>query len=126
MSGENHERMRMPGRAEFLRVLDTCEQTSAALLLALDSGTPDPTALSALRSEQIAHLAVILPGESCVGDLERLKAVLNVGQAARLKALADKLSATRNLASLQSALQVARQLAATRPPRQSSGVDFTG
>lgn len=125
MSGDNNERMRMPGSAEFLRVLDACEQTSDALLLALDSGTPAPTALAVLRGEQIEHLAAILPGESCVRDLEKLEAVLNVGQQVCLKALAEKSSATRHLASLQSALQVARQLAATRTPRQS-GVDCRG
>ena len=115
----------MPVRDEFIRVLGACEQTSAALLLALDLGTPDPAGLVALRGEQIKHLTTISPEELCVGDLERIEAVLHVGQEVYTKALAEKSSATQHLAALQSALQVTRQLAASRTPRQS-GVDCTG
>jgi hypothetical protein len=125
MIDTKHERSDLSGRDQFLTALGACEQTSAALLSALESGTSDPAALANRRLEQIEWLTSNLPGELCVGDLERLKLVLNVGQEVWLKALAEKLSATRTLASLQRALQVARQLAATRAPRQS-GIDCTG
>jgi hypothetical protein len=125
MSAEKHEIKSMAGRDEFLVALGSCEQTSAELLLVLEAGSPDPAALAASRLELIERLAAVLPTELCTGDLERLKAVLNVGQEVWLKALAEKLSATRALTSLQRALQVARQLAAARTPRQS-GVDCTG
>jgi len=117
--------MSMPGQGGFLLTLETCEKTSAALLRALDSGTPDAAALVARRDEQIERLSAILPAELHASELERLKALLNVGQEARLRTLATKMSATRNLVSLRRALQVARQLAATRDPRPP-GVDCTG
>lgn len=115
----------MPGRDEFLLTLGACEKTSAALLQALGSGTSEAAALAARRDEQIERLSAILPTELGAGELERLKTLLNIGQEAHLSALAAKMSATRNLVALRRALQVARQLAATRNPRQP-GVDCTG
>lgn len=125
MNSERHESTGVPGRSEFLAALDACEQTSAALLLALESSPPEVATIMTRRREQIERLTAILPVEAGAGDLERLKMVLNVGQEAWLKVLAEKLSATRSLASLQRALQVAHQLEATRTPRQL-GVDCTG
>ena len=115
----------MAGKEEFLLALDACERTSAELLRALDLGTPNPAALVARRKEQIERLSAVLPAELRAGELERLKILFNVGQEAWLSTVAAKAAATRNLASLQRALHVARQLAATRSPR-SSGVDCTG
>ncbi len=94
-------------------------------MLALDTSTPETTALVARRNEQIERLTAILPADVSASDLERLKVVLNVGQEARLKILTEKLSATRSLASLQRALQVAHQLGATRTPRPSD-IDCIG
>jgi len=125
MSGKCDERTSVPGRDEFLLALDDCEKTSSALLHALDSGTSEAAALVARRDEQIERLSAVRPAELRAGELERLKMLLDVGQAAQQRALADKVSATRNLVSLRKALQVARQLAATRNPRQP-GVDCTG
>jgi hypothetical protein len=110
---------------EFLQALDACERTSSELRRALDLGTPNSTALVALRYEQIERLSDILPAELRSGELERLKILFNVGQEAWLSAVAAKVAATRSLASLQQALQVTRRLAATRNPGPS-GVDCTG
>jgi hypothetical protein len=115
----------MPGQDGFLLTLEACEKTSADLLRALESGTSDAVALAARRDEQVERLSAILPAELRAGELERLKALFNVGQEARLRTLASKVSATRNLVSLRCALHVARQLAATRNPRPP-GVDCTG
>lgn len=115
----------MTERDEFLEALNSCELTSAQLLRALDAHSPDSAALVALRGDQAERLATVLPAELGPGDLERLKAVFNVGQEVWLKALTEKLAATRNLASLRRALEVARQLAATRAPRQSA-IDCVG
>ena len=115
----------MPGHDGFLPTLEACEKTSAALLRALESGTSGAAALVARRDEQIERLSAILPAELHAGELERLKALLSVGQEARLRTLATKMSATRNLVSLRRSLQIARQLAATRDPRQPA-VDCTG
>ncbi len=115
----------MPARDEFLIALAACEQTSTALLSAVEAGAPDSTGLAERRSGQIEVLTALLPAELGAGDMERLKLVLNVGQEVWLKALAEKLSATRALASLQRALQVARQLGTASAPR-TSGVDCTG
>lgn len=115
----------MPEREAFLLALDACEKTSARLLLALGSGTPEAATLAACRDEQIGRLSAILPAEICAGDLERLKWLLSVGQEAHSIALAARTSATRNLTSLRRDLQVTRQLAATRDPRQP-GIDCMG
>jgi hypothetical protein len=115
----------MAGRDEFVQALEACEQTSAALLVALDSDMSDPTALVARRSEQIQRLAANLPEELRAGELDRLRILLNVGQQSCMKTIEMKVSAIRNLASLQRALQVARQLAATSTPR-SSEIDCIG
>jgi hypothetical protein len=125
MGGATDERTSMAGKEEFLLALDDCEKTSAELLRALELGTPGPAALVARRKEQIERLSAILPAELQSGELERLKILCNVGQEAWLSTVAAKAAATRNLASLQRALHVARQLAATRSPRPS-GVDCTG
>ncbi len=109
----------MTGRDEFLQALGSCERTSARLSIALDKHSSDSAALVALRRYEIECLATVLPSQLCPGDLERLKSVLNVGQEVWLKVLAEKMAATRNLASLRQALQVARQLSATRAPRRS-------
>ena len=115
----------MSGREQFLAALGACEQTSAALLLALNSGSDDPGSLAAHRREEIEMLAKTLPEDLRAGDLERLTIILNRGQEAWLRALTEKLSATRALSSLQRALQVTRQLAATRTSKQPA-VDCTG
>ena len=125
MSGKCNEQTSVPGRNEFLLALDDCEKTSAALLHTLDSGTSEAAALVARRDEQIERLSAIWPAELHAGELERLKMLLEVGQAAQQRVLAAKMFATRNLVSLRKALQVARQLAATRDPRQP-GVDCAG
>ena len=109
----------MTGRDEFLKALGSCERTSARLSLALDERAPDAAGLAALRRYEIECLATVLPAQLCLGDLERLKSVLNVGQEVWLKVLAEKMAATRNLVSLRRALQVTCQLSATRAPRRS-------
>ena len=113
------------GREEFLETLEDCERTSALLLLAMESGTHNPASLMALRDHQVECLSTALPAELSAEDLGRLKVLLKVGDQVRLRALAEKVSATQNLASLCGGLRVARQLAATRNPRESA-VDFTG
>lgn len=115
----------MRGREEFLETLEACERTSAMLLLAMDSGTQKLASLAALRDRQVELLSSALPAELSAEDLERLKILLKVGDEVRLRALAEKVSATQNLASLCGGLQVARQLAASHDPRESE-VDCTG
>jgi len=115
----------MRGREKFLETLEACERTSALLVLAMESGTPRLASLVALRNQQIECLSATLPEEMTAEDLERLQALLNVGDQVRLRAAADKLSATRNLASLCRGLQVARQLAPARDPKKA-GIDCLG
>ncbi len=115
----------MRGREEFLETLEACERTSALLLLAMDSGNPQPESLVALRNQQIECLSAALPAEMTADDLTRLRALLNVGEQVRLRAVADKLSATQNLTSLCRGMQVARQLAPVPNPRKA-GVDCLG
>lgn len=115
----------MRGREEFLETLEACERTSALLLLAMDSGTPRPASLAALRNQQIECLSATLPADMTADDLDRLQTLLNVGDQVRLRAAAAKLSATRNLASLCRGLQVARQMAPARGPKRA-GIDCLG
>ncbi len=112
-------------RDQFLAVLNECEQTTAELRLAIVASTPETASLLARRQEQVERLSAILPVEASPGDLERLKVILNGGQEFWLKVLAEKLSATRSLASLQRALQVANQLGPVRAARESE-IDCTG
>lgn len=115
----------MRGREKFLETLEACERTSAMLLLAMDSDAQNPASLLALRERQVDSLSSVLPAELRVEDLERLKILLKVGDQMRLLALAGKVSATRNLASLCEERQVARQLASSHRPRESE-VDCMG
>lgn len=115
----------MREREEFLKTLEACERTSALLLLAMDSGAQNPASLTALRERQVELLSTALPAEICAEDLRRLAVLLKVGDEVRLRALAEKVSATQNLAALCGGLQVARQLAASHDPRESE-VDCTG
>lgn len=115
----------MRGREEFLDTLEACERTSAMLLLAMDSDAVQPAPLVALRNQQIERLSTTLPVDMNAEDLERLQALLNVGDQVRLRAAANKVSATQNLAALCRGLQVARQLAPARNPRKV-GVDCLG
>ena len=115
----------MRGREEFLETLEACERTSALLLLAMDSGTPRPASLVMLRNQQVERLSAALPAEMTAEDLERLQTLLNVGDQVRLRAAANKLSATQNLASLCRGLQVARQMAPVRDPKKTE-IDCLG
>lgn len=115
----------MPGRDEFLQALESCERASALLLLALESGQPDPTGLAKRRNEQIELLGRSLPAEMRAEDFERLKNVFRVGEEARSRTLTDRLAATRNMAALQRGLQVARQLSVSPIPRKPQ-FDFKG
>lgn len=115
----------MPGRDEFLQALESCERASALLLLALESGQPDPAGLATRRAEQIELLSRSLPAEMRAEDFERLKVVFRVGEEARSRALSERLSATRNISALQRGLQVARQFSVTQIPRKSR-CDFKG
>jgi hypothetical protein len=115
----------MRGREEFLEILEACERTSALLLLAMESGTPRPASLVALRNRQIEGLSATLPADMNADDLGRLRTLLNVGDQIRAHAAAAKLSATRNLASLCRGLQVARQMAPVRDP-QKTEIDCLG
>jgi hypothetical protein len=115
----------MPGRDDFLQTLEACERTSALLLLALESGQPDPAGLAKRRSEEIELLSRALPAEIRAEDFERLKNVFRVGEEARSHTLNERLAATRNIAALQRGLQVARQLSVTTGPRKPQ-FDFKG
>ncbi len=115
----------MPGRDEFLQALESCERASALLLLALESGQPDPAGLARRRNEQIDLLSRSLPAEMRTEDFERLKGVFRVGEEARSRTIADRLSATRNIAALQRGLQVARHFSVT-PAARKSQFDFKG
>lgn len=125
MITEEHPTQNAPAREEFLLTLDACEKTSGALLRALASDSSDCAALGARRDELIARLRATLPADLCSGEVTRLRALLQMGDEACAQAAAAKTSATGRLASLQRAMQVARQLAATRRPGLS-GVDYTG
>src|SRR5208283_2751301 len=105
----------MPGRDEFLQALESCERASALLLLALESGQPDPAGLAKRRNEQIDLLSRSLPAEMRAEEFERLKSVFRVGEEAR----------SRNIADLQRGLQVARQFSVT-PVARKSQFDFKG
>ena len=109
----------MPGRAEFLLALEACERTSALLLLALESGQPDPSGLAKRRNEQLEMLGRALPAEMRAEDFDRLKRIFRVGEEARSRALAERLSATRNMAALQRGLHAARQFSPTPIPRKA-------
>lgn len=109
----------MPGRDEFLQSLEACERASALLLLAMESGLPDPAGLAKRRTEQIELLSRSLPAEMRAEDFERLKIVFRVGEEARSRTVSERLSATRNIAALQRGLQVARQFSITQIPRKS-------
>jgi hypothetical protein len=115
----------MPGRDDFLQALEACERASALLLLAMESGQPDPAGLATRRTEQIELLSRSLPAEMRAEEFERLKIVFRVGEEARSRALSERLSATRNISALQRGLQVARQFSVTQIPRKSQ-CDFKG
>jgi hypothetical protein len=115
----------MPGRDDFLQALEACERASALLLLAMESGTPDPAGVATRRTEQIELLSRSLPAEMRAEEFERLKIVFRVGEKARSRALSDRLSATRNISALQRGLQLARQFSVTLIPRKSQ-LDFKG
>ena len=109
----------MPGREDFLLALESCERASALLLLAMESGQPDPAALAKRRNEQIEELGRALPAELHIEDFERLKNVFRVGEEARTHTLTERLSATRNIAALQRNLQMARHLSAGQTPHKT-------
>ena len=109
----------MPGRDELLQALEACERASALLLLGMESGQPDPADLARRRNEQIELLGRSLPAEMRAEDFDRLKSIFRVGEEARSRALAERLSATRNISALQRGLQVARQFSVTQIPRKS-------
>jgi hypothetical protein len=125
MTSEEQPTQNPPARDEFLLTLDACETISDALLRALASDSSDCATLGARRDELIARLSATLPVDLGSGELARLRSLLHMGDEARAQAIAAKASATDQLASLQRATQVARQLAATRSPGLS-GVDYTG
>jgi len=109
----------MPGRDDFLQALEACERASALLLLALESGKPDPSGLAKRRNEQIELLGRALPAEMRTEDFDRLKGIFRVGEEARSRALAERLSATRNMSALQRGLHAARQLSIGQEPRRT-------
>ena len=115
----------MPGRDDFLQALESCERASALLLLAMESGQPDPAGVARRRTEQIELLSNSLPAELRAEDFERLKVVFRVGEEARSRTLSERLSATRNIAALQRGVHVARQFSITQIPRKSQ-FDFKG
>jgi hypothetical protein len=115
----------MPGRDDFLQALEACERASALLLLAMESGQPDPAGQARRRTEQIELLSRSLPAEMRAEEFERLKIVFRVGEEARSRALSERLSATRNIAALQSGLHVARRFSVTQVPRKPQ-FDFKG
>ena len=115
----------MGKREEFLEALEACERTSASLLVAMESCAADPVSLATLRERQVETLCTVLPAALSADELNRLKAVVQAGEQVRLRALAEKFSATQDLASLSARLQVTRQLAATDVHRES-GVDCLG
>jgi|GEM_PF-2789354 len=108
----------MGGREEYQETLEACERTSAMLLLALESGAANLAPLIALRQRQVESLSATLPAELTTGDLGRLHALLDVGDQVRARVAAERLSATQSLGSLCRELQVARQLATVRKPRE--------
>ena len=108
----------MPGRDEFLQALEACERASALLLLAMESGQPDPAGLARRRNEQIELLGRALPAEMRAEDFDRLKGIFRVGEEARSRALAERMSATRNMTALQRGLHAARQFAVAQAPRK--------
>jgi hypothetical protein len=104
--------------SRFLEKLEACERTGALLLLAMESGTPDPLKVLDQRKSLIDELSALLPTDLSRDELQRLQALLETGEQARTLALRRRLEATSNLATLQQSLRLARQLSPPRAPRQ--------
>lgn len=95
------------------------------LLLAVESEAPHAASLVTLRAQQIENLSCALPSQLTAEDIERLKIVLRVGDEVSLRTTAEKVAATRSLASLCRGLQIARQLAPARAAKESE-IDCMG
>lgn len=104
--------------SQFLEKLEACERTGALLLLAMESGTPDPLKVLDQRKALIDELSALLPTDLDRGELQRLHTLLETGEQARTLALRRRLEAANNLATLQQSLRLARQLAPPRAQRE--------
>jgi hypothetical protein len=101
-------------RERFLEQLEACERISALLLLALESGAPDPLKILDRRKTMLDELVPLLPADLEPTDLARLDALLETGARAKILALQERQRATANLAALQRSLSLAQQLAQPR------------
>ncbi len=115
----------MSSREDFIETLEACERTSAMLLLTIESAAPQAASLVTLRAQQIENLSSALPSQLTVEDIERLKILLRVGDEVSLRATAEKVAATRSLASLSRGLQIARQIAPARAA-EAPQTDYLG
>jgi hypothetical protein len=102
---------------QFLDHLEACERISALLLLALESGTPDPLRILDQRKTLLDDLVALLPADLDRTELARLDALLQSGEQARARLLKARMQATSNLAALQQSLRLAQQLTPPRTPR---------
>jgi hypothetical protein len=103
---------------EFLEKLEACERISAVLLLALEGGQDGALKILDRRKALIEELTTLLPANLDHAELRRLEALLDVGAQARHRAIQMRLEAAHNLAALQQSLNLARQLAPPRAPRE--------
>jgi hypothetical protein len=94
-------------------------------LLALESGQPIALELAKKRGELVDHLSHLLPRDLTPLELLRLENLQRAGETARIRAVAERTAATRNLGALRQGLEATRRLVQVKSPPEAR-VDYQG